>query len=88
MQTLQQIGFYLVFFVLPGVIGAWIAWTKGRNPLLWLVVNGLFPPTLVVTIFQGPVRPVSGHYRQCPSCKEYSKWRETVCKYCQTELSN
>ncbi|GFO69939.1 hypothetical protein GMLC_35180 [Geomonas limicola] len=88
MQLMQQVGFYLIFFVLPGVAGARIAWTKGRNPLLWLVVNGLFPPTLLVTIFQGPARPVAGHYRQCPSCREYNKWRESVCKYCQSEFPN
>lgn len=86
MQLVQEIAFYLVFFAVPGVVGARIAWTKGRNPLLWLVVNGLFAPTLMVTIFQGPARAVPGHYRQCPSCHGYSKWRESVCKYCQSEF--
>lgn len=86
-QTLQQIAFVGVFFVLPGVIGARVSWTKGRNPLLWFLVNCVFPPTLMVTLFQGPTRPVQGHYRQCPKCREYSKWRDTVCKYCQTELA-
>lgn len=76
-----------VFFVLPGVVGARLAWSKGRNPLLWLVINTLFPPTLMVTIFQKPRRPVQGQYRQCPKCQEYSKWRETECRFCQTQLA-
>ena len=79
-------GFIAVFFLLPGVFGARLAWSKGRNPVIWFLLNGVFPPTLMVTIFQGPVRPVQGHYRQCPKCREYSKWRHTVCRFCQTEL--
>lgn len=78
--------FISVFFVLPGLVGGWIAWSKGRNPLTWLALNMCFPPTLMVTIFQKPVRAVEGHYRQCPKCSEFSKWRETTCKYCQTPL--
>lgn len=78
--------FIAVFFLLPGLIGAWIARSKGRNPFTWFLLNFLFPPTLMVTIFQKPLRAVPGHYRQCPKCREFVKWRETVCKYCQTEL--
>jgi len=83
---LQQTAFMGVFFVLPGIIGARLAWTKGRNPAFWFLVNCLFPPTLMISIFQGPRRPVEGHYRQCSKCHEYSKWRETVCRFCQTDL--
>lgn len=86
-QELMEMGYIGLFFLLPGVIGAWMAYTKGRNPLLWFVISGLFPPTVMLTIFQKPARPVTGHYRQCPKCREYSKWRETVCRFCQTELT-
>lgn len=88
LQQFQQIAFITIFFILPGIIGAWLAWTKGRNPLLWFLLNTCFPPTLMVTIFQGPVRPVAGHYRQCPKCSRYSKWRDTVCRFCQTSLTD
>jgi hypothetical protein len=84
---LQWITFIGMFFLLPGLIGAWIARTKGRNPLLWFVINGLLAPTLMITIFQGPVRAVPGYYHQCSKCREYSKWRETVCRFCQTDLT-
>ena len=86
-HQLMQFGYIGVFFVLPGIIGGWISRTKGRNPLPWFVLNTLFPPTLMITIFQGPVRAVEGHYRQCSKCREYSKWRETVCRFCQTDLT-
>lgn len=85
-HELQQVAFIGLFFVLPGVVGARLAWTKGRNPLVWLLLNTFFPPTLMVTIFQGPVKPVPGHYRQCPKCAGFTKWRENSCKYCQTPL--
>jgi hypothetical protein len=85
-HLLQQTAFMGVFFVLPGMIGAWLSWTKGRNPVLWGIINCVFPPTLMITIFQGPRRPVPGHYRQCSKCGEYSKWRDIVCRFCQTDL--
>jgi hypothetical protein len=86
-QEVMQTAYVGVFFLLPGVIGCWIARSKGRNPLLWFLLNTVFPPTLMITMFQGPVRPVPGHYRQCPKCREFSKWREAVCRFCQTELA-
>jgi hypothetical protein len=87
MLLLQQIAFMGVFFLLPGLVGARIAWTKGRNPLLYFLFNCIFPPTLMITLFQNPKRPVEGHYRLCSKCQEYNKWQQTTCKYCQTEFS-
>lgn len=86
-QEILQFVYIGVFFLLPGATGAWLARTKGRNPLLWFLLNCLFPPTLMVTFFQKPARPVQGHYRQCPKCSEFSKWRETECRFCRTELA-
>jgi len=85
-QEILEYCYIAFFFLLPGMVGAWMARSKGRNPLLWFLLNGAFPPTLMVTVFQGPVRAVEGHYRQCPKCREYSKWRETACRFCRTEL--
>lgn len=84
---ITQWGFIVVFFLLPGASGAWIAHTKGRNPFLYFLMNFLFPPTLMVTIFQRPQRPVQGHFRQCPKCSEFSKWKEASCRFCQTSLT-
>jgi len=84
---LQWIAFIGIFFLLPGIIGGWVARTKGRNPFLWFIVSGCLPPTLMIVFFQAPVRAVQGHYHQCSKCREYSKWRESVCRFCQTDLT-
>lgn len=86
-QQLMQYAYLGIFFLLPGMVGAWLARTKGRNPVFWFIINSLFPPTLMITIFQGPTRPVQGHYRRCPRCAAYSKWRDSSCRFCQTELT-
>jgi hypothetical protein len=85
-DLLKQSAVIFVFFILPGIVGARLAWTKGRNWLGWFLLNCCFPPTMMMVLFQGPLREVPGHYRQCPACREYLKWRETVCKYCRTDL--
>jgi hypothetical protein len=81
-EWLKQLIVIFVFFGLPGLAGAWLAGTKGRSRLGWFLLCFFFPPTLMVAIFQGPVREVPGHCRRCPKCNEYIKWRETACKYC------
>ena len=86
-HELLQMAYVGVFFLIPGSIGAYVAHTKGKNPFLWFLLNALFPPTLMIIFFQGPARPVPGHYRLCPKCGAYSKWRETACRFCQTDLS-
>jgi hypothetical protein len=87
MQDLLTQGVVIFLFaVLPGIVGARVAWTKGRNWLGWFLLCGCFPPTLMIALFNGPLREVQGHYRQCPNCREYLKWRDPKCKYCQTEF--
>lgn len=85
-QTVQEFLFVLIFFALPGIIGARVAWSKGRNWFGWLLLCFFFPPTLIVCLFQAPLREVPGQYRKCPKCGEYLKWREQTCKYCQAEI--
>lgn len=86
-ESLKQIIYIFVFFGVPGLIGLWLAGTKGRNRLGWFLLCFFFPPTLMVALFQGPVREVPGHYRRCPKCNEYIKWREPSCKYCGAPIS-
>ena len=81
-DSLKQFLVIFVFFILPGLAGGWIAGTKGRSRLGWFLLCCFFPPTLMAAIFQGPVREVPGHYRRCPQCGEFIKWRESACKYC------
>lgn len=81
-DAIKQAIVLIVFFGVPGLVGAWIASTKGRSMLLWLFLCGLFPPTLMVIIYQDPLREVEGHYRRCPACNEMQAWKHTLCKYC------
>ncbi len=85
-ETVKQFIVIFVFFILPGLVGAWLAGTKGRSRFGWFLLCGFFPPTLMVAIFQGPVREVPGHYRRCRKCAEFIKWREAACKYCGTPI--
>ncbi len=85
-DVLKQVLLIFVFFGIPGIVAAWIAHTKGRNRLGWFLLCFFFPPTMMMLIFQGPLREVVGHYRQCPSCSEFQSWRNTACKYCGAEI--
>ena len=85
-DILQLAGFILLFFGLPGIAGAWLAGTKGRSRFGWFLLCFFFPPTVMMILFSGPKREVPGYYRQCPSCYEFIRWRETVCKYCQAQI--
>lgn len=86
-DAFKQVMVLFVFFGLPGLIGAWIASTKGRSMLMWFLLCGLCPPTLMVIIFQSPLREVEGHYRRCPACSEMQAWKLPDCKYCGAEMA-
>jgi len=87
-DTVIQIAVIFLFFGLPGLVGGWLAYTKGRNLFGWFLLSFFFPPTLMVILFHKPLREVSGHYRQCPTCREFLKWRDPLCKYCKTDLQS
>ena len=71
-----------LFFGIPGLAGARIAFTKGKSAFIWFFVCGLFPPTLMILINQTPQKEVQRHYRRCPACNEMQKWKFAECKYC------
>lgn len=87
-DAVKQLLVIFVFFVLPGSIGAWIASSKGRSMLGWFLLCSFFPPTMMVLIFQSPVKEVKGHYRQCPACREFFPWKLAACKYCGAEVTD
>ena len=86
-DAFKQLLVIFCFFVLPGIVGAWIASTKGRSMLSWFLICGFFPPTLMIVIFQNPLREVEGHYRRCPACNEMQAWKLPLCKYCGVEMA-
>lgn len=86
-DAVKQALVLFVFFGVPGLAGARIAFTKGKSALAWFFVCGLFPPTLMILINQTPQKEVQGHYRRCPACDEMQKWKFTACKYCGTSMA-
>ncbi|GAM10129.1 hypothetical protein OR1_02417 [Geobacter sp. OR-1] len=83
----KQLLVIFCFFVLPGIVGAWIASTKGRNTLGWFFICAFFPPTIMAIIIQSPIKEVEGHYRECPACRELQSWKLSACKYCGAAMT-
>ncbi len=77
----------LIFFLIFGTPGAYIAWKKGRSIRGWLALCGFFPFLLIFIIFLPPVKEVEGKVKQCPACKEFVKWGATICKHCRSEIN-
>ncbi|GFE59314.1 hypothetical protein [Geobacter sp. AOG1] len=75
----------LLIMMVPGAVGGWLAANRARNVIGWCLLCALFPVFLLVIYFHKPLREVPGKFRQCPNCREFLKWRDTVCKYCNTE---
>lgn len=76
--------FLALFFGVPGVAAAWLARTRGKNPLLWGVAAAVFPFVLLVIWYHKPDRTVPGHFRKCQTCGSVYAWKLTACKYCGT----
>ncbi len=77
----------LIIWGIPGTIGALLAKSKGRSAVGWFFLSAFFWLPIVVVILLPAVKEVSGKYRECPSCKEFVKWRAAICKHCGTALS-
>ena len=77
----------LIILGIPGTIGARLAKSKGRNAVGWFILSAFFWLPILIVILLPPVKEVSGKYRECPACKEFVKWRASVCKNCGTALS-
>jgi hypothetical protein len=76
--SLVQLGAYLlttaavimIFWVIPGTIGAIIAKNKGRSAVGWFFFSAIFWLPIVIVIFLPPTKEVPGKYRECQSCRE------------------
>lgn len=79
--------FIAAFFGLPGILGAWFAHARGKNPLLWGLLSALFPFFALIVWFQKPDHEIKGHFRKCPNCGAIYPWKLSACKYCGTEHS-
>jgi len=69
------------------IIGGRIAYSRGRNPVIWGLFAAIFPICIMIVWFEKPRKEVKGHFRRCHSCGEWIKWLENPCRYCRTEQS-
>ena len=75
----------LMWFILPGIIGAVIAGRKGRSGLLWFMGCGILPLLVILVAFLKPVES-KGKFKRCPFCQEMVRWQAIVCPHCQRDL--
>ena len=86
MVFMSEMIFLLLLFGLPAAIGFKLALSRGKNPLLWGMLSGVFPFFLVVLHFNKPTHEVQGHFRKCVHCGKTFPWKDNVCKYCGTAI--
>lgn len=85
---MSEMIFLLLIFGLPAAVGFKLAISRGKNPLLWGMLSGVFPFFLVVLHFNKPTHEIRGHFRKCAHCNSTFPWKDTVCKYCGTAVSD
>lgn len=71
-----------LFFGVPGLVGAWLARTRGRNPFMWGMAAALFPFVVLVLWYQKPDHEVPGYFRKCSACGATYPWKRDRCSYC------
>jgi len=72
---------YVVLVVVAGIVGAILAQSKGRNPILWFILCALVP-LLVIAVALLPSIVAKGFTKKCPHCAEVVKEDATLCKHC------
>lgn len=72
----------ILLFVVPAIAGGWLAYGRGRNPLLWGTLCCFFPFFLMAIWFQKPLKEVPGHFRRCQGCGDFIRWQLSGCPYC------
>lgn len=72
---------YIVLVVVAGIVGAILAQSKGRNPILWFILCALVP-LLVIAVALLPSIVAIGITKKCPHCAEVVKEDATLCKHC------
>lgn len=85
---MNEMIFLLLIFGLPAALGFKLATSRGKNPLLWGLLSGIFPFFLLVLHFNKPAHEIRGHFRKCAHCNVIIPWKDPVCKYCGTSFSD
>lgn len=79
---LSEYIFIIVLFGVPGLVGAYLAHTRGKSPLLWGLLSAPFPFFVFILWIQKPDHEISGYFKKCPSCGGIIAWKQITCKYC------
>lgn len=74
--------FLTFFFGLPGIAGASLARSRGKNMLLWGLMSALFPFCVFILWFQRPDSEVPGYFRKCAGCGAVYPWKQQACSRC------
>ena len=85
---MNEMIFLLMLFGLPAAVGFKWAISRGKNPLMWGVLCGVFPFFLLVLHFNKPSHEIRGHFRKCRQCGATFPWKAPECKYCGTAVSD
>lgn len=64
-----------------GVVGSILAQTKGRSQVLWFVLCGVFPLSIIAILLL-PALVARGYTKKCIHCAEIIKEEATFCKHC------
>lgn len=84
---MNEMIFLLLLFGLPAALGFKLALSRGKNPLLWGLLCGVFPFFLMVLHFNRPTREVRGYFRKCGHCGKTFPWKDAACKYCGSAVA-
>jgi hypothetical protein len=74
-----------VIWIATGLLGAWLADERGRDPLPWLALAALMGPIALLAV--GFSERVPGRqFKRCVECQEVVQRLATTCPYCGTDL--
>ena len=85
---MNELIFLVLIFGLPAAVGFKLAKSRGKNPVLWGLLSGVFPFFLVVLHYHRPGHEIQGHFRKCGNCGRTFPWKDSECRYCHTNVSS
>jgi hypothetical protein len=77
-----------VAFAASGIIGAFVAYDKGRNPFGWFLLCAVLPIMLPVLLFLKPIHEVPGMIKRCPECGVFLTVGKDYCSKCDRQVEN
>jgi hypothetical protein len=86
-ETVYGLFIILMPGIISGLVAVRMAWARGRNPFVWGLLTLLVPVLVLVIWSKPPLKEVPGGFRRCPSCGEWTKWKERRCKYCSADFT-